>query len=101
MRTRVARLADLPDRCGWLVELEEDGREIALFRRGAEVVALDAVCPHRGALLAFGDVRGDLVHCPLHAWGFRLDDGACPEFPGVAVTTYRVTVEGEEVFLEL
>lgn len=100
MRRRVALLNDLPERSGWLVELE-DGREIALFRRGAEVVALDAVCPHRGASLAFGDVREGLVHCPLHAWGFRLDDGTCPEFPGVAVATYRVTVEGGQVLLEL
>ncbi len=59
------------------------------------------MCPHRGAILAFGDVRDGIVHCPLHAWGFRLEDGSCPEFPGVGVATYRVTVEGGEVFLEL
>jgi nitrite reductase/ring-hydroxylating ferredoxin subunit len=99
VRKRVARLDDLPEQSGFLVELAE--REVALFRRGAEVVALDAACPHRGAILAFGDVRGGIVHCPLHAWGFRLDDGSCPELPGIAVATYRVTVEGGEVFLEL
>lgn len=100
MRLRVAHLADLPERSGWLVELA-DGREVALFRRGSEVAALDAVCPHRGAILAFGEVREGVVHCPLHAWGFRLENGSCPEFPEVAVATYRVTVEGGEVFLEL
>jgi NAD(P)H-dependent nitrite reductase small subunit len=99
MRARVARLSDLPEQTGWLVELA--GREVALFRRGSQVFALDAVCPHRGAILAFGEVRDGIVYCPLHAWGFRLEDGACPEFPGVAVATYRVTVEGGDVFVEL
>jgi nitrite reductase (NADH) small subunit len=100
MRQRVARLDELPEGSGWLVGLD-DGREVALFRHGARVVGLDAVCPHRGAILAFGDVRDGLVHCPQHAWAFRLDDGSCPEFPGVSVATYRVTVEGGEVYLEL
>jgi nitrite reductase (NADH) small subunit len=99
MRHRVARLAELPEGCGHLVEV--DGREVALFRRGDEVQALESECPHRGASLAFGDVRGGVVHCPLHAWPFRLDDGTCPEFAGVSVATYRASVEGGEVFLEL
>jgi nitrite reductase [NAD(P)H] small subunit len=99
MRHRVARLAELPEGSGYLVEVE--GREVALFRRGEAVQALESECPHRGASLAFGDVRDGVVHCPLHAWPFRLADGRCLEFPGVAVATYRASVEGGEVFLEL
>src|SRR5512140_3885074 len=99
MLRRVARLAELPEGCGTLVEVE--GQEIALFRRGDEVRALESECPHRGASLAFGDLRDGVVYCPLHAWPFRLADGACPEFPGVSVATYRATVEGGEVFLEI
>ncbi len=98
-RRRVARLDELPEGYGYLVEVDE--REIALFRAGDEVHALDAVCPHRGASLAFGEVREGTVFCPLHAWAFRLEDGACPEFPGVGVARYRASVEGGEVFLEL
>ncbi len=99
MRRRVARLADLPQGCGWLVEV--DGREIALFRRGDRVHALDNACPHRGASLAHGDVRAGMVYCPLHAWGFDLASGACPEFPEASVETIRVRIEGEYVEVEL
>ena len=99
MRHRVARLADLPERVGWLVEV--GGREIALFRAGDRVHALDNVCPHRGAALAWGDVREGVVFCPLHAWPFELASGRCPEFEGVAVDTFPVVVEGEDVFVEL
>lgn len=86
-----------------LVELHDldDGREIALFRDGAQVYALDSGCPHRGASLAFGEVRGGVVHCPLHAWPFRLADGTCPDRPDATVTTFPVTVEGGDVYLEL
>lgn len=57
--------------------------------------------PTRGAILAFCEVREGVVHCPLHAWGFRLDDGSCSGLPRVAVDTYRVTVEGGDVLVEL
>jgi nitrite reductase (NADH) small subunit len=100
MRHRVAKLDELPKGAGWLVELP-DGREVALFRDGKRVHALDAVCPHRGAILAFGEVRDGIVRCPLHAWPFRIADGTCPEFPEASVRTFEVTVEGGEVFLEL
>jgi nitrite reductase (NADH) small subunit len=100
MRHKVALLSDIPERSGYLVELD-DGRQVALFREGDRVHALDAVCPHRGALLAFGEVRDGVVHCPLHAWPFRLADGTCPDEPGAAVDTFAVTLEGEEVYLEL
>ncbi|HET6411941.1 MAG TPA: Rieske (2Fe-2S) protein [Anaeromyxobacter sp.] len=100
-RRRVARLDELPEGVGWLAPLGEGEPDVALFRRGSKVSALHAICPHRGAVLAFGEVRDGLVFCPLHAWAFRLDDGSCPEFPGVCVVTYPVAVEGGEVFVEL
>ena len=84
---------------GWLVEVE--GQEVALFRQGDEVHALDNHCPHRGAALAFGEVRGGQVFCPLHAWPFELATGACPEFHGVSVRRHHVEVEGGEVWLTL
>ena len=95
----MARLADLPERAGWLVSVE--GRELALFRLGARVHALDAECPHRGACLAFGEVRGEEVFCPSHAWPFHIPTGTCPEFPGVAVARHPVVVDGDDVFVEL
>ncbi len=95
----MARLADLPERVGWLVEA--GGRELALVRLGEQVFALDNHCPHRGAALAFGEVRGGLLHCPLHAWAFDVRTGACPEFPGVTVETYPVQVESGAVYVEL
>jgi nitrite reductase/ring-hydroxylating ferredoxin subunit len=99
VRRRVARLSELPEGRGALVEV--DGIEVALFREGGRVHALESSCPHRGASLAFGEVRGGVVHCPLHAWAFRLEDGACLERGGGGVSRYRASVEGGDVFVEL
>lgn len=99
MRHRVASLADLPERVGWLVQVGE--QEVALFRVGDRVYALDNDCPHRGAALAYGEVQGGVVRCPLHAWPFELATGACPEYPGAAVRCHPVHLEGGDVFVEL
>jgi nitrite reductase (NADH) small subunit len=95
----VCRVSDLPEKQGYLVEVE--GNAIALFRVGDAVHAIDNACPHRDGPLAFGDLRGPMVFCPLHAWGFDVRNGRCDEFPGVEVRTFAVRVEGEEVSIEL
>ncbi len=73
------------------------GREIALFHADGKYYALDEFCPHMGAPLSLGDVRGDVVLCDRHLWAFRLADGSCPDVPGLAAVTFEVRVEGEEI----
>ena len=99
MRRTVCRLSDVPERQGYLVEL--DGVQVALFRVEGEVHALENACPHRDGPLAYGDVRGGTVYCPLHAWPFDVRTGRCHEFPAVSVRTFRVHVVGDEVQLEV
>ncbi len=99
VRHTVCRLSDLPERRGYLVEVA--GEAIAIFRVGDAVHAVENRCPHRDGPLAFGDLRGPVVFCPLHAWGFDVRTGACDEFPGVRVRTFPVHLEGDAVEVEL
>ncbi len=96
---RACALAELPRGTGCLVELE--GEAVALFRLGDEVYALDNACPHRGAPLAHGEVRGSTVYCPVHAWAFDVRSGACEEAGGARHRTYPVRVEGGAVLVGL
>ncbi len=72
-----------------------------MFRVGDAVYAIENACPHREGPLAFGDVRGTTVHCPVHSWPFDLATGQCLDVPGAAVRTYAVRVEGGVVRIEL
>ena len=46
------------------------GEQIALFRSKTDggIAAVEAFCPHQGANLAHGRVKGDRLECPFHAW---------------------------------
>ena len=77
-----------------------DGRDVALFRRGDEVLAVGNECPHQGGSLCDGWVEGDIVVCPLHGWEFDMRSGACMTVPGEGVPRYATTVEDGAIYLE-
>jgi nitrite reductase/ring-hydroxylating ferredoxin subunit len=92
----VARLDQLREDMGHLVLVE--GREIALFLKGREVLAVDARCPHAGGPLHEGMVCGDVVVCPLHLRRVDLHSGAVDDWPA-PVRTYQAVIEGGKVLV--
>jgi nitrite reductase/ring-hydroxylating ferredoxin subunit len=77
-----------------------NGRDVAVFRRGDEILAIGNDCPHQGGSLCDGWVEGDIVVCPLHGWEFDMRTGACMTVPGESVPRYIATVEDRTVYLE-
>ncbi|MBW1831214.1 MAG: Rieske 2Fe-2S domain-containing protein [Myxococcales bacterium] len=50
------------------------GNQWVVFRDASgQARVVDAYCPHMGANLADGTVRGDCVECPFHGWRIRGD----------------------------
>jgi len=98
-RIKVARTSDVAPGRGALVQV--DGREIALFNVEGCFYAIDAICPHQGGPLQDGDIEGESVICPLHDYDFNLKTGESSVAPDLRVMTFPVTIEGEEVFLDL
>jgi len=97
-RVKVVELAALASGQTTLVTV--DGEDVAIFRRGDEILAIGNLCPHQGGSLSDGFVEGDIVTCPLHGWEFDLRSGACMTVPGESVPSYAVTVEAGAVFVE-
>jgi nitrite reductase/ring-hydroxylating ferredoxin subunit len=95
----VARLDQVPARRGRVVEA--GGRQLALFRQGDRVFALDNTCIHTGGPLGEGDVEDGCAVCPWHGWRYRLDDGRSPINPRVGVATFRAWVDDGEVKVEV
>jgi ferredoxin-nitrite reductase len=76
-----------------------DGRELAIFRVGADVRCVDAICPHEGGPLAQGDIDGDVVRCPWHGWAFHTADGRAADGNGCSLRSYPVKVEAGRVLV--
>jgi nitrite reductase/ring-hydroxylating ferredoxin subunit/uncharacterized membrane protein len=49
--------------------------DIVLVKRGDEIFALSATCPHLGGPLDEGKIVGDAIECPWHGSQLALDDG--------------------------
>ncbi len=94
-----------------IVELE--GRSIGVFNIRGTYYALRNTCPHQGAPLCAGAVKGtlrsdapqtyeyvregEIVVCPWHCWEFDITTGGSLFNPHrMKVRSYEVTVEPEE-----
>ncbi|MCC6494236.1 MAG: Rieske 2Fe-2S domain-containing protein [Pirellulales bacterium] len=93
-----ARVSAIPEGAGLAVHV--NGRDVALFRDGDDVCALDALCPHAGGLLAEGTIDGGVVTCPLHGWRFNAANGAALAPSTMCVASYPVSVEGGKVLVQ-
>ena len=54
-----------------------------------------------GAALSGGHVENGHVHCPWHAWRFRLSDGAWADNSKLKIASYPVVVENKQIMVEM
>jgi NAD(P)H-dependent nitrite reductase small subunit len=78
-----------------------EGQRIALFRSGERYFAVADDCPHRGASLAAGCMEDGRVYCPMHAWSFDLESGACRDNPAKPVRSYVVRIQDGMIEVQL
>ena len=72
-------------------------KEVAVFNIDGTFHAIDNVCKHRGGPLGEGELEGDTVTCPWHAWQYNVKTGACVTKEGITVDKYEVRVEDGDV----
>jgi phenylpropionate dioxygenase-like ring-hydroxylating dioxygenase large terminal subunit len=58
------------------------GVDVVLWRTASGWHAALDQCPHRGAALSNGCVKGEALHCPYHGWEFG-PRGACTLIPAI------------------
>jgi nitrite reductase (NADH) small subunit len=76
-------------------------RDVAVFRKGGRLFALDGLCPHEGAPLGHGEVVGRQVVCERHGWSFDLATGECEQYPQERVACFPVREQDGMVVVEL
>jgi len=77
------------------------GVKLCVGKAGEEYFAIDDTCRHAGGSLSEGMIDGDQVVCPLHAFGFEIKTGHCPDDPDCSVKSYPVRVEGDVIQVQL
>lgn len=95
----IAPLDQLPEDEGFL--FRSGPHQVAIFRQGDEVYAIDNVCPHAGASLAQGYTEGQTVACPWHCWEFDLTTGKCITVEGMDLDTFEISIVNGMVKIEL
>lgn len=70
---RAVRVDDLAIGEPHRVEIGEHG--VCLVRVDEGIYAFDDVCPHRGAALSEGRLRGTTLTCAAHTWEFDVRTG--------------------------
>ena len=96
---KAATLADIPEE-GFGLAASADGLDIALFRSGDDIFALENLCPHLGFPLSEGIVQAGEVICSWHGWHVRLSDGQCPRETERA-RVYPCEVRGPDVYVKI
>ena len=69
----VGKTNELAD--GTMKRVYLSGKDILLAYTGGKYYAATGHCPHMGALLTRGKLKGTIITCPLHGSQFDLIDG--------------------------
>ena len=104
-RLRLFEIADVAGRLGVVLRLDDEATgPVAIYHIGGDLVAVQDLCPHAGALLSQGEVSVDdgVVTCPEH--GSRFDTRSGERLRGPSdegLRTYPIVVEDGQAYLQL
>ncbi|XP_009467904.1 PREDICTED: apoptosis-inducing factor 3-like, partial [Nipponia nippon] len=85
---------------GELWEVMVGGCPVLLVRNKKEFSALGSKCPHYGAPLSKGVLKGERLRCPWHGACFNIKTGDIEEYPSLdCLPCFKVTVEDGKVFV--
>jgi 3-phenylpropionate/trans-cinnamate dioxygenase ferredoxin subunit len=100
-RHRVAAVTEVP--IDAVKKVEVDGAVICLAHaEDGNFYALDDVCSHEDFSLSQGELWELTIECPQHGSRFDLRTGRPSALPAVEpVATYTVSVEGDDVYVDL
>jgi 3-phenylpropionate/trans-cinnamate dioxygenase ferredoxin subunit len=104
-RVRVAAKSELG--ANKMMGLDLQGRYILLANINGEYHAIDGLCSHLKGKLWEGSLMGNIVKCPRHGSEFDILTGKVVKKPRIPfakakdLNKYEVTVEGDDILLDL
>jgi nitrite reductase/ring-hydroxylating ferredoxin subunit len=102
LRVRVCELGELA--AGELRGFVVDGVTwpVMVTELDGVVIAFPGVCPHDDvSLVDYGALEPGVLRCRVHGYRFDLDTGRCEHMPSLHLRRYKVTLVGDEVWVDL
>ncbi|MEM9332901.1 MAG: Rieske 2Fe-2S domain-containing protein [Pseudomonadota bacterium] len=93
------KVSDIVDKRAIVVSLPDEER-VAIFRNGETLSAVHNVCAHQNGPLGEGKIVAGCITCPWHGFQYKPEDGRSPAPFEEKISTYRLRLEGETVFLD-
>ena len=83
-----------------ILEIQIEGKKLCIVSTDSGMKACAAKCPHAGGEMAQGklDRKGNIV-CPVHGYGFNLNNGRDTNFEGYFLKTYPIKEALDGVFI--
>ena len=91
-------LANIADGRAQVISLGEE--RVAIFRFDQKLAAISNVCQHQNGPLGEGRILNGCVVCPWHGYEYRPETGASPPPFTEKVSTFRLRLKGERVFVD-
>jgi nitrite reductase/ring-hydroxylating ferredoxin subunit len=73
----------------------------AICNVAGELHALEGICPHAGGPLGQGNMVGDALMCPWHAYEFDPRSGENLDNPLMRVAKVPVKIDGDDILIEV
>ena len=88
---------------GNMKKITVDGNEIVMANVDGNYFACDDTCTHAGASLSEGTLDNSTITCGWHGAQFDCTSGSLAKFPAKIndLRTYNVTIESDDVFIEV
>jgi nitrite reductase (NADH) small subunit len=96
---KAGSLSALPP--GNVMEAEFGSTTLAICNVGGEVHAWDGICPHAGGPLGQGNIDGDHLVCPWHAWEYDCRTGVNDYDENVKLAAFPVKIEGDDILVDV
>ena len=97
---KVGKMSDVPPGTAKVFEIGD--KAVAVCNVNGELYAVDDVCTHDEGSLEQGDLDGYEIECPRHGARFDVRTGEVQALPAVvAIDTFKVRVEGDDIEVEV
>jgi nitrite reductase (NADH) small subunit len=86
---------------GKIYEFQVGDVAVAIANVGGKFHAINSLCAHESGPLGEGELDGQIVTCPWHAWQYDVTTGKVLNNESIGVDCYAIEVRGDDLFVDI